>query len=383
MIKALIVDDDNLVRKGLKSILPWEDYQMEVVGEAKNGEKALEFLASNQVDLLLTDLAMPVMSGMELMRIVRKQYPHICIVVLTLHQDFEYIQECLRLGAIDYIAKVELEKDNFGEVMGRIQRRIREEQAKFAASHAAGDQPDRISSFYEADPGQEGFARSAGQPSDAMSSGEELLSDLRRRANAPGWVHNASEFDGFLKDLKQVQLSPVRLMSFLNSLLLTWNRLYSSVTKRQIELPDSFHGWFEAEEWLTQVRESLRSALGKSPYSEEIKDCIARAVQAMHDEIAGSVTASEMAERVNMSRSYFSQCFKDIVGMTFNDYLRHIRVEKAKEYLQYTQKNVQWISENTGYSDQKYFSRVFYEKTGKLPSEYRQSTQSGVQVSDT
>ncbi|MNR65988.1 HTH-type transcriptional activator RhaR [compost metagenome] len=63
--------------------------------------------------------------------------------------------------------------------------------------------------------------------------------------------------------------------------------------------------------------------------------------------------------------------------MTFNEYLRSIRIDKAKEYLQYTQKNMQWISEHTGYTDQKYFSRVFYEKTGMLPSEYRQSSQAG------
>ena len=85
---------------------------MKVVGEAANGEKALDFLKTNRVDLLMTDLAMPVMSGIELIRAVRKLYPSIAIAVLTLHQDFEYIQEALRLGAIDYIAKVELEKNS-------------------------------------------------------------------------------------------------------------------------------------------------------------------------------------------------------------------------------------------------------------------------------
>lgn len=90
----------------------------------------MEFLESNRVDLLLTDLAMPVMSGIELIKKVRKEFSHIYTVVLTLHQDFEYIQEALRLGAIDYIAKVQLEKERFEEVLERIYNRIMQEQKR-------------------------------------------------------------------------------------------------------------------------------------------------------------------------------------------------------------------------------------------------------------
>lgn len=68
MIKVLIVDDDKLVRKGISSAMPWDEFDMEVVGEASNGLKALDFLKTQPVDLMLTDLAMPVMSGIELMR---------------------------------------------------------------------------------------------------------------------------------------------------------------------------------------------------------------------------------------------------------------------------------------------------------------------------
>ena len=124
MIDVLIVDDDQLVRKGLMLAMPWDRFDMRIVGEAGNGEKALEFLSENHVDLLITDLAMPVMSGIELIRTTRKLYPDLPIAVLTLHQDFEYIQEALRLGAIDYIAKVQLEKERFEEVLGRIHDRI-------------------------------------------------------------------------------------------------------------------------------------------------------------------------------------------------------------------------------------------------------------------
>lgn len=130
MIKVLLVEDDRLVRKSLITSLNWNKFNMEIVGDAKDGEDALAFLEKHEVDLLITDLAMPVMSGIELIRRVKKLYPDIFVVVLSLHQDFEYIQEAMRLGAIDYIAKVELDTDDMDQTLARIHDRILEEQRK-------------------------------------------------------------------------------------------------------------------------------------------------------------------------------------------------------------------------------------------------------------
>lgn len=78
-----------------------------------------------------------------------------------------------------------------------------------------------------------------------------------------------------------------------------------------------------------------------------------------------------------MSSSYFSQCFKDIIGQTYTDYLREIRMERAKEYLRNSTKTIQWISEKVGYNDEKYFSRLFRDYVGVLPSEYRRMDSKG------
>ncbi|MFD0958402.1 response regulator transcription factor [Paenibacillus chungangensis] len=126
MLRVLVVDDDHLVRRGLIGMMPWEKYGFQVAGEAGSAKKALEFLSREQVDVLITDLAMPLMSGIQLMREVKRLYPHIHAVVLTFHQDFDLIQEALRLGAIDYITKIELENEQMEEVMLRIRERITE-----------------------------------------------------------------------------------------------------------------------------------------------------------------------------------------------------------------------------------------------------------------
>ena len=76
---------------------------------------------------------------------------------------------------------------------------------------------------------------------------------------------------------------------------------------------------------------------------------------------------------MNLSRSYFNQCFRDIAGKPFNDYVRHCRIERAKEYLAQTDQPIYWVANNTGYLDEKYFSHVFKEQTGMLPTEFRRS----------
>ncbi|MBW7453607.1 response regulator [Paenibacillus sepulcri] len=129
MIKALIVDDEKLVRKGLITTTPWARFGIEIVGEASNGKAALAYLRNHEVDLLIADLTMPVMGGLELMRRVKQQYPSVWSVVLTCHQEFEHIQESMRVGAIDYIVKTQLEKESVEKVLSRITGRIRMEEA--------------------------------------------------------------------------------------------------------------------------------------------------------------------------------------------------------------------------------------------------------------
>lgn len=120
LIKVMIIDDDGLARKGLIACMPWADYNMEVVGEASNGLSAIEFLENTEVDLALVDIDMPNMGGLQFMEAAKTQYPNLNYVVLTIHTEFEYIQQALRLGAIDYIAKSQFDKENLNSILNRI-----------------------------------------------------------------------------------------------------------------------------------------------------------------------------------------------------------------------------------------------------------------------
>jgi two-component system, NarL family, response regulator LiaR len=104
MIKLLICDDQYIVREGLKVIFE-TDASLQVVGTAVNGAEALELLPQLQPDLVLMDLKMPVMNGVQATRHIRKKYPDIKILVLTTYDADEWVFDAIRSGAAGYLLK--------------------------------------------------------------------------------------------------------------------------------------------------------------------------------------------------------------------------------------------------------------------------------------
>ncbi|MDP4153696.1 MAG: response regulator transcription factor [Bacillota bacterium] len=104
MIDTLIVDDQEIVREGLKMILSLHD-EINLVGEAENGVKLIEMLKSITPEVVLMDIRMPLMDGIEATRIVKEQYPNIKVIILTTFQEDEYIFKGLKYGADGYVFK--------------------------------------------------------------------------------------------------------------------------------------------------------------------------------------------------------------------------------------------------------------------------------------
>lgn len=103
-IKIIIIDDQTLMRDGLKTILDLED-DMEVVGTAENGKKGLEFVKKLMPHVVLMDIRMPELNGVETTRLIKEQFPDIVVLILTTFDDEEYIVEALCNGANGYMLK--------------------------------------------------------------------------------------------------------------------------------------------------------------------------------------------------------------------------------------------------------------------------------------
>ncbi|TKB79706.1 MAG: response regulator transcription factor [Nitrospira sp.] len=103
-IRVLIADDHRVVREGLSAILKTKD-NIEVVGEAQDGQEAVEQARALLPDVILMDVSMPRMTGVEATRAIKREFPHIGVVALTMYEDQQYIFDLVRAGATGYLLK--------------------------------------------------------------------------------------------------------------------------------------------------------------------------------------------------------------------------------------------------------------------------------------
>lgn len=105
MFKVLIVDDESVIRKGLKNIIDWKSLGCEVCGEAGDGIEGIRMIRELRPHIVITDINMPEIDGLTMIKDTKQLLPGSKIIILTGYRDFEYIQEAIRLGAFDYILK--------------------------------------------------------------------------------------------------------------------------------------------------------------------------------------------------------------------------------------------------------------------------------------
>lgn len=129
MLRTFLAEDEIVVRENIKKMVPWEQYGFELVGEASDGEMALPLIRKLKPDLLITDIKMPFMDGLTLCRMVRKELPHIKIVILSGYDDFNYAKEAINIGVEDYLLKP-ITKNAFLERLREIRSRYEHEKSQ-------------------------------------------------------------------------------------------------------------------------------------------------------------------------------------------------------------------------------------------------------------
>ena len=105
MIKVFLVEDEIVMRNGIKNNIPWEKEGLEFAGEASDGELAYPLIRKVQPDILITDIRMPFMDGLELSELVKKEFPRIKIIILSGYNEFDYAKQAIHIRVTDYLLK--------------------------------------------------------------------------------------------------------------------------------------------------------------------------------------------------------------------------------------------------------------------------------------
>lgn len=334
MYRVLIVDDDKLARKGLISIVDWEKCGMQVVGDVSNGAIALEFLKTNPVDLVVVDLSMPVLSGLDFIRESKKLYEGIQYVVLSFHESFEYVQSALRLGALDYISKLRLDSEDCTGIFTRVAHLIRSVEPQKAST-------------------------------------EEATQKLEEQLLALYWVYDDVLFRELQCSIADSGMSIRQLDRLMITVVNRLNTAFARSTKVM-----AFQNAEEGIAFLALVRREIYADCGK--HQNSIESSILEAVRYIRENLCSEALKTEsIAEQVNLSRGYLSLNFKKYVGSTINSFIREARVERAKEILAQGPIAVTDLAAEVGYRDEKYFANLFFSQVGLSCAEYRRQLATG------
>lgn len=133
MIKLLIADDEPLVQIGIRSMLRWEEMGIEICGVASNGQAALEMVREHSPQIVITDIKMPIMNGLDLAKICRKEFgPIPLFIILTSYEEFPLIKEALSYQVTDYLIKLELDEKALTDSIQKALERLGELEASLA-----------------------------------------------------------------------------------------------------------------------------------------------------------------------------------------------------------------------------------------------------------
>ncbi len=485
MKTLLIVEDEKLIRQGIRVMVQRSGVPIDTILECSNGEDALETLKNQQVDVMFTDIRMPKMDGIELVKRVQELEHKPYMVAVSGYDDFSYAVEMLRNGVQEYILKP-VEREKIVEVLKKLDEKITSQKNEHVVDRKIGRQQIKYlllnsktseaeiallkqkhaGTFYP-----EGYVICQYEANveieeneaiteftdvcegsicivDAQSVGAFLKSELPEKAVGISSIHHgfeelkeAYQEAGIARRCAFVRMKPVSYEETLDTkipqglienaakllseqarmqrmqligtektteLLEQWDRIFSEARMEHIPLwdficelrlfigevgkiyrnivtdeqrrslekykevlgyPDIEAYRDELMDWIIALHEQINDTQDNNRNQQKMK----KAVEYVQENYNKDLNMAVVSNYISMNYSMFSFAFKQYTGSNFVNYLKDIRIRKAKQLLAETDMRVIEISREVGYDNEKNFMKIFKSSCGVSPSEYRKN----------
>lgn len=342
-MKTLIVDDDVFVRQCLMQMLPWQTLDVSQVIEAANGAEALEIALREQPELVITDIKMPRMNGVELARRLKESLIDVCVILVSEYNDFAFMKEALRCGVDDYILKP-LVPEKLEEIGEKIRLTIAEMEKRRYYLNLRAD-PDSIRKVI----------------CEALESrDEQMLSDS---------LNHMTEQKIHRSDVKNFGL--LCLMTLFDNV----RRMVTAgnqVEELQAEIMADFSRVRSVEEMHACVMDAFKRCIQLCSEEMELPSHAARMKEYIDNNYMDpDMSVAMVSEYMHLSPIYTGVLFKKEVGQTVVSYIHEVRMEQAKRMLLEDKYSIREISQKVGYVVPDYFTRLFSKTTGMTPSKYK------------
>lgn len=410
MIKVFLADDEIVIREGIRASFPWQETEYQLVGEAPDGEMALSMIRDTKPDILITDIRMPFMDGIELCRVVRRQMPWIGIIILSGYDEFEYARKAIQLGVKEYLLKP-ITAQELRQVLDRVSAQLRAEQEdRGRAAQRVLDENGSLfvrekllSTLYSEDAAENDALNVVSQMramgvsltasryvviDAAFSPAETGLAALRELSESSGGIAHAtgSRTGGRVLILGDGDAdAEERAYAFAASCVTELERCGCRHIRVSIgETVAEPSKIIDSMKSAAHIRHVLADQAGEAPLIVGVRDfsdagdgggartVAARAKLYMAEHFTDSgLMLGDVARAVGMSESRFSTVFSQESGKTFTEYLTRLRLSRARELLAGTDRKSAQIALDVGYNDAHYFSYLFKKNLGVTPGEYR------------
>lgn len=384
-MKILIADDESVIRDGVSRTILAQFPSFEVHAAADASEAA-DIMEREAVDIVLTDILMPGLNGLEFMKVSRRKYPNVKWVVISAHSEFSYAQKAVQLGARDYLLKP-IGKPRLTELIETLRAEVaREKEAtregallrnglkflreavfqRLAAGLDLGKvdlQPfsERHPSYYLVMVTLDAGTKNVHLEHFIVENVLAELIDMRG--------------DGFVISIDRQSLLGLVTLEALDAIATLLADLKAHL-KHYLKIPFQVL----SSERLTEIRDvpgvvaqfRQASVAGKFETMESGGDkAIEIALQYIQAHFAEELSLEKIASVVFLNPAYFSLLFKQKTGQGYKDYVTSLRLEQAKSLLSGSELRLADIAERIGYNDVRHFTQMFRKKYDMTPTEYR------------
>lgn len=399
MFKLLIVDDEPLIREGLDFCIRkrWEEEALQIYA-AKDGEEAWEIIGKEHPDVLITDIRMTRMGGIELLGKIREEKMNVKAIALSGYDDFEYVRDMALLGIENYLLKPVNEEELISTIDSTLGKIVREKELKLKDELDANLIRENIinrwmygsigekelierSGFLGLDLEGEDYLPCAirllqtreERDAEVLQRMYELCRDILKECRECYFSRN---YNGDVIAVFGGQDVEGKTAQFINSCMESIYRetgqkayaLLGSRVENYWDVAESFRYAITNGVHIDHVKVKAEEGMKEDEVTSPFSLLLAQYIMEHYQE---DLSLKSLAVHFKGNAAYIGQVFKRDMHKSFSDYLKDVRIEKAKELLLKSEHSTKDIARRVGFANTTYFCTVFKNETGLSPDRYR------------
>jgi two-component system response regulator YesN len=397
MWKLVVADDEPKIRRGIRNVLNWSEFNIEIVGEAEDGEIALQVIKEEKPDIILLDINMPFLNGLNLLQKLEDINSKSIVIIISGYDDFSYAQKALRFNVFDYILKP-VNKKKIEDIISKVVCKLNEIQketnyfewvekqlnenmdmlkktffSEWLNNKLSDEQVLKEISFFNIE-----FGKNVGI---IVVKHEEKLNieaiDKRWNMELLEYAIANLLYEKFNKSNEKFIFNDDKnnIVLIVNVYdMIKWINLGKQVEidiakylkcNVIIEQGNVSDGILKIKDEYLRIMNSVKKKKKHSPIT-------LLAIKYIEENYySNDLSINDISDKLEVTSSYVSKLLKKETGVSFIDHLTNIRIKKAMYIMEDPSIKIYDVAELVGYSNQHYFCRAFKKVVGISPTEYK------------